>query len=53
MVEFRMNKKESKKDKIIKKFEGKKITLVKYSFLPKNTVALSAELFNELKKGDK
>jgi hypothetical protein len=44
-----MNKKESKKDKIIKKFEGKKITLVKHDFLPPKTIALSTDLFNELK----
>ena len=45
-----MAKKKKKHDKISLWFEGKRVTIVKYSFLPPNTVGLSAELFNELKK---
>lgn len=45
-----MRKRKKKHDKISLKFEGKRVTIVKYSFLPPNTIGLSADLFNELKK---
>ena len=46
-------KKKPKRESIPMLFDGKRMTIVKYDFLPPNTVALSTELFNELKKGDK
>ena len=48
-----MRKRKKKHDKITVRFNGKKVDIVKYTFLAPNTIALSADLFNELKKGEK
>lgn len=44
-----MRRKRKKRDCIIKRFEGEKVTIVKHSFLPPGTIALSTNLFNKLK----
>lgn len=43
-------KRKVKKDCIVKKFEGLKVTIVKHDFLPPSTIALSANLYNKLKE---
>lgn len=45
-----MDTKRKKKERIVLKFNGDKITIVKHDFLPKNTIAMSSDLFNKIKK---
>ena len=43
-------KRKVKKDCIVKKFEGLKVTIVKHSFLPRGTIALSTDLFEKIRE---
>ena len=43
----------NKKDHIKLNFHGKQITLTKLDILPPNTIALSSDLYNEIKNEQK
>jgi len=45
----RKRKRRTKREKMSLKFEGKRITIVKHGFLPPKTVALSTDLYNEMR----
>ena len=49
-----MRKKKKKKyDKVTVLFNGQLVDIVRYDFLAPKTIALSTDLFNEMKRDDK